>query len=166
MQNQKQTTKPATKPATRKNVAQLASAKNETLTPAELARKFPETTKARKEAEAAAKETAAAVARNMPEAKTAFYPALLAACLAGKFGTMAKAYYHRAGTYHKKAGTVFPRPRNAGTIDAMLGEGREKANAKAQEIVKRAASGILAAGDAEGQALYDMMRAGMDLPAK
>lgn len=142
MQNQKQTTKPA-------NVAKAAQ-------------------KAAPKANPKAQETKATKAQETApkaEAKTAFYPALLAACLAGKFGAMAKAYYHRAGTYHKKAGTVFPRQRNAGTIDAMLSEGRAKAEAKAPEIIGKAAKGILPAGDAEGQAVYDLMMSGRDLPA-
>ena len=140
-----QTTKPATKPATK-------AATKAAQTPAKAETKAPKA------------ETKAAETKAQQTPATPFYPALLAACLAGKFGDLAKAYYRRANQYHAKAGTAFPRSRNAGTIAAMLGEGQAKAKAKAEEIVSKAAKGILPPGCMEGQALFDLMKSGADLP--
>lgn len=88
--------------------------------------------------------------------KTPFYAALYVAVLAGEFGDRAKAYYARADKYHKGEKTIFPRPRTEADRKSMTKE-------KAQEVIKRASLGTLASGNAEGQAVYDLMRIGADL---
>ena len=58
-------------------------------------------------------------------------------------------YYMRALQYHKQAGTVFPRARNNETRAALKAE-------DVTEVFRQHDAHILAAGNAKGQAMFDV----------
>ena len=58
-------------------------------------------------------------------------------------------FYARAMQYHKQAGTVFPRARNNETRAALKAE-------DVTEVFRQHDAHILAAGNAKGQAMFDV----------
>jgi hypothetical protein len=141
MQKTQQVSKPANKPA-------KASSKPAKAEPnaAKVETKAKPTTPAKVETKAAPKAETKA---------TPFFAALYVAIKAGKFGALALNYYKRADAYHSRVKTVFPRQRTE--FDRA-----DITKAKAEEVIKRASLGTLAAGAADGQAVYDLMRMGAD----
>lgn len=106
------------------------------------------------------KTPAKSAVKSAPKAKSEvkalpFFVVLYTAILAGRFGEKAKVYYASADKYHAKQKTVFPREKTKSDRDNMTRE-------KAQSIIEMASKGVLAPGNKEGQAVYDLMKIGAD----
>lgn len=103
------------------------------------------------------------------KASAPYYAALLASALSGALGERPKAFYKRAESYHASQKTAFPRSGKgfeaASSIrNAMLSAAPATAKAWAESILARIVAGTLASKSADGNALYDLMRMGADLP--
>lgn len=99
----------------------------------------------------AAKAAAKAAPKAAPKAATAAPQSLTAAIVTGIAARIEKgsAYYARALQYHAKAGTVFPRARNNETRAALKAE-------DVAQVFDMHDKKILAAGNAKGQAMFDV----------
>jgi hypothetical protein len=91
-----------------------------------------------------------AAAKAKAATKPAFYAALLADALAGKFGAILKGYYENAASYHAKRKTVFPRPTYA-TVELLK-------PADAEVFLKKHEKCSIPNGNKTGRRLYDEMR--------
>lgn len=101
-------------------------------------------------APAAKKEKQAPAAK--AETKAApFFATLYGMMLAGSLGKAAQAFYKRADAYHARQATTFPRQRTDHDRANLDGAG-------IREVIKQATAGVLPAGSAQGQAVYDLMR--------
>lgn len=110
-------------------------------------------------AKQATRTTAKPAAKQSAKAQT--LPAIVVACVEGIAQRVAAGskFYARAFEYHGKQKTVFPRGRTAGARAALTME-------KITEIFRQHDARILAAGNGDGQAMFDNYMAHRDTLAK
>ena len=99
-------------------------------------------------AKAAPKATAKAAAKQAQKPAAANITGAIVEGIAKRIEAGSK-FYARAMQYHKQAGTVFPRARNNETRASLKAE-------DVTEIFRQHDAHILAAGNAKGQAMFDV----------
>ena len=108
--------------------------------------------KAATTAKAAPKAAPKAAAKAAPKAATTAANANITGAIVEGIAKRIEAgskFYARAMQYHKQAGTVFPRARNNETRAALKAE-------DVTEVFRQHDAHILAAGNAKGQAMFDV----------
>lgn len=107
------------------------------------------TTKATKATTKATTKAKATTTKKAPVAKVAKQNDLTAFIVAEVGKRIGSKFYTRALSYHKEAGTVFPRERTAAARASLT-------QADVEETMRQHDAFILAAGNAKGQAVFDV----------
>ena len=83
--------------------------------------------------------------------------AYIVAYINAALATKGETYYHSAMAYHKA--TTFPRERNNATrAELMLAKEGDKMHDRVKAVFKAHATNVLASGNKDGQAVFDIYR--------